>query len=247
MDNSYYIIHSWMTTKLNLKGLEREIYAIIYGFSRDGSGVFNGSVKYLANLTNSTERGVQKAITTLIDKGHIVKTVKVGQPSEFVAVVSSNEPTNLVHPSPEQSSPNNIDINNIKKKNNKKENLYSKCSEIIYEKFTSQAIIDAMHNYLSVRIKVGLTEVQWRSISEELFTLADTEEKALAIIDKAYKSGYRKLYAIKEYEKKTNAYVDNIKEEEKTEEAIMRDKYREEFSMVAPKDRPSYEAWRKTQ
>lgn len=241
-----------MTSKLNLKGLEREIYAIIFGFSRDGSGTFNGSIKYIAELTNSTERGVQKALKTLIDNGNVIKKPVTAKLSEYIAIVPElTTPTNLVHveselssSDSEQSSHNNKDNKTIKKENIKKESLYSKCSTIIYEKFSSPTVIDAMHKYLSVRIKTCLTEQQWRAIAEELFTIADTEEQALAIIDKAYKSGYRKLYPIKEYGK-SNAYKDNIVIEEKTDEALLRDKYREEFSMVPLKDRPSYEEWRK--
>ena len=66
--NSYYSIQYWMINELGLKGLELSIYAIIYGFSRDHSGVFMGSRNYLATFTNSTKAGVDKALKGLLKK-----------------------------------------------------------------------------------------------------------------------------------------------------------------------------------
>lgn len=60
--NSYYSIQYWMINELGLKGLELSIYAIIYGFSRDHCGAFTGSRSYLADFTNSTKAGVDKAL-----------------------------------------------------------------------------------------------------------------------------------------------------------------------------------------
>ena len=33
-DGNYYVIQSFMVNELHLKGLERDVYAIIYGFSQ---------------------------------------------------------------------------------------------------------------------------------------------------------------------------------------------------------------------
>ena len=74
---SHIVIESWMLEELKLKGIEKDIYAVIYGFSKDNQGVFTGSLAYLQFWTQSTKRGVLKALTNLIDKGYIVKT-KIG-------------------------------------------------------------------------------------------------------------------------------------------------------------------------
>lgn len=71
--NSYYSIQYWMISELRLKGLELSIYAIIYGFSRDHCGAFTGSRSYLADFTNSTKAGVDKALKSLIQKNLLEK------------------------------------------------------------------------------------------------------------------------------------------------------------------------------
>ena len=70
---SHVVTESWMIEELKLKGIEKDIYAVIYGFSRDKQGVFSGSLDYLAFWSQSTKRGVIKALNNLIAKGYIVK------------------------------------------------------------------------------------------------------------------------------------------------------------------------------
>lgn len=73
----YITIQGWMLTELELKGNELLIYACIYGFSQADGQVFNGSLQYLADWTNSTKQGVLRALKNLTDKGLVVKTDKV--------------------------------------------------------------------------------------------------------------------------------------------------------------------------
>lgn len=70
---NYINICGWMVTDLCLKGNELLIYAIIYGFSQAEKQVFNGSLQYLANWTNSTKQGVIKSLKSLEAKGFICK------------------------------------------------------------------------------------------------------------------------------------------------------------------------------
>lgn len=74
-DGSFITIQSWMVTKLGLKGLDLLIYAIIYGFSQDGESTFNGTISYLMEWTNSSYKGVQKSLNSLINRGLIHKDV----------------------------------------------------------------------------------------------------------------------------------------------------------------------------
>lgn len=76
-DNNYFSVQGWMVTKMNLSGNDLLIYAIIYGFSQTTDQHFTGSLQYLADFTNSTRRGVQKNLESLIKKGHIRKIEKV--------------------------------------------------------------------------------------------------------------------------------------------------------------------------
>ncbi len=75
-DESYYAIFGWMTNpkKMNLSGLELQLFAIIFGFcqSQPLNGYF-ASTNYLAEFTGATQRGVRKALDGLIDKGYIIR------------------------------------------------------------------------------------------------------------------------------------------------------------------------------
>lgn len=72
-DDNYIQISGWMLTKLNLKGLELMLYALIHGFSQDGKSFFHGSFAYMSAWTNSTKAGVIKALKNLQAAGLIDK------------------------------------------------------------------------------------------------------------------------------------------------------------------------------
>lgn len=73
---NYIVINGWMLTDLELKGNELLIYACIYGFSQAENQVFNGSLQYLADWTNSTRRSVINTLQSLEEKGYITKAEK---------------------------------------------------------------------------------------------------------------------------------------------------------------------------
>ena len=139
-DDSNFQIYGWMTNKLKLKGNELLIYAIIYSFSRNnkGEGVFNASIPYLQEWTNSTKRNIINCLNSLITKQLIIKTEdnsskrkpnvykinrkifhQTGEESSLEQVYkvhqtgeeSSLEQVYKVHQTGEESSPNNNIIN----------------------------------------------------------------------------------------------------------------------------------------
>ena len=122
--NSYYSIQYWMINELGLKGLELSIYAIIYGFSRDHCGAFTGSRSYLADFTNSTKAGVDKALKSLTQKNllekkdfvnHGIKNcIYVAKEVENLVSYQSTElggVANSVSQGSQLSCPNNIEDN----------------------------------------------------------------------------------------------------------------------------------------
>lgn len=123
---SYYTIQYWMINELGLKGLELNIYAIIYGFSRDHSGVFMGSRNYLATFTNSTKAGVDKALKGLLKKNLLEKKEYINRGIKYciyvakeVANLVSYQSTELggvansVSQGSQLSCPNNIEDNTL--------------------------------------------------------------------------------------------------------------------------------------
>ena len=72
-DNNFIAIQGWMRTKLNLKGNELLIYALIYGFSQDGESRFRGSRKYIAEWCGCSLDTVDRTLGSLVNKGLLAK------------------------------------------------------------------------------------------------------------------------------------------------------------------------------
>lgn len=75
-DNNFIAIQGWMRTKLNLKGNELLIYALIYGFSQDGNSKFSGTRRYIAEWCGCSMKTVDNTIASLLTKKLIVKHEK---------------------------------------------------------------------------------------------------------------------------------------------------------------------------
>lgn len=119
---NYISIQGFMLTDLNLKGNELIIYACIYGFSQLEGQVFNGSLQYLADWTNSSKQGVLKNLQSLVAKGYIQKidkNINGVKFCEYYATELNTVLNNVEHgmqqsltPPMQQSLPNNISLNN---------------------------------------------------------------------------------------------------------------------------------------
>lgn len=72
-DNNFVAIQGWMRTRLNLKGNELLIYALIYGFSQDGQSRFTGSRKYIAEWCGCSLDTVDRSLSSLVGKGFLAK------------------------------------------------------------------------------------------------------------------------------------------------------------------------------
>ena len=137
-EQNYVVIQGWMLNKLQLKGNDLLIYAIIYGFSQNADCKFTGSLQYLADWTNSTKQGVLNSLKNLLDKKLITKKDYIINGVKFVEYYSND--FNEVVKKVEQGCSNNFNgggqeslhnntndklidnsINNIQK-TNKKEN-----------------------------------------------------------------------------------------------------------------------------
>ena len=72
-DENYYVIHGWMLNQLNLKGIQLQVYAIIYGFSQCEDVEFTGSLSYLCDFTGVSKPTMIKALNDLQEKNLIFK------------------------------------------------------------------------------------------------------------------------------------------------------------------------------
>ena len=75
--NNFINIQGWMVKELQLKNNELLVFAIIYGFSQDGSSYFSGSSSYLAEWCNCDKRSVFNILKKLVEKNLIIRHEKV--------------------------------------------------------------------------------------------------------------------------------------------------------------------------
>lgn len=75
-DNNFIAIQGWMRTKLNLKGYELIVYALIYGFSQDENSKFSGTRRYIAEWCGCSMKTVDNTLASLLTKQLIVKHEK---------------------------------------------------------------------------------------------------------------------------------------------------------------------------
>lgn len=66
MNEQFIIIYPWMVEELKLTGNRLVIFAIIYGFSRNGDW-FQGSISFLCKRSGITEKGVRKVLKGLCE------------------------------------------------------------------------------------------------------------------------------------------------------------------------------------
>ena len=73
-DTNYFSVQAWMVTKLKLKGVERDVYAILYGFTQDNESECRCSYTYMSTITGYTKRAIMDAMDRLEAKHLIVKS-----------------------------------------------------------------------------------------------------------------------------------------------------------------------------
>lgn len=66
-----FMIFGWMSNRLGLAGLEREVYAIIYQASQDGCSRFTLGMGYLESATGCHSVDIEKCLTSLCDARYI--------------------------------------------------------------------------------------------------------------------------------------------------------------------------------
>lgn len=98
---NYITIQGWMVSDLHLKGNALLVYAIIYGFSQDGTGEFCGSLNYLSEWMNVTKQTVMNTLGDLVERGLLKKnkqTINGVQIVRYTAVVPEQEVKQIPKP-----------------------------------------------------------------------------------------------------------------------------------------------------
>lgn len=220
MENNRGYIHidKWMITELGLRGNEVMCFAIIYGFSQDGSSRFNGSQTYLAEMLGVSRRQAINILTSLLDKDLIFKEEIVRSGVKYCEyAVNFTGCEKFSHSLCEKISHNNkIDNNkdislekeNIKEKEEsstkqqkkeKRESSVKEKKENIELPYESEEFIKWWQDLLQ--------EPKWKtkSVHSLKLNLADLkkmgEEMAIESIKQTIKKGWQGVFEVKGFAK----------------------------------------------
>ena len=159
-ENSYICIQAFMVNDLHLKGIEKEVYALIYGFCQDRQSEFSGSLSYIQNWVTSSRPTVIKAISELLNKGLIIKVSDTRNPKscnrykinfEVIAGLKNSEST----------SKETLPVKNEEKKHDgsftsKNSLLVENACQNLLKNFTSKNVDTTSKNSLPVTSKETL-------------------------------------------------------------------------------------------
>lgn len=222
-EENFICIQGWMRTKLNLKGNELLVYAIIYGFSQAENHKFTGSLQYLADWCGATKQGILKNLKSLLDKKLIEKNEIFSNGVKFVEYYTTelNTVLNKVEQGIQQSLINNKEeskTENKEKTNSKelvqdfqfgkqkpkKQNLFSKCVSLT-DDFTkdTQIRID-LTDYLKVLLEMkqdgyNLYTNVWKGLLRKLDQLSTDPNIQHEIIRQSIERGYKSFFPVNNY------------------------------------------------
>ena len=225
-DNSYFVVQSWMVNQLGLKSIERDCFAIIYGYSMDGESDFHGSLSYLSELTGYSKNSVCTALKSLVDKGLIIKKDEVINNIKFCRYTSNLYGIQDTCTGIQATCTNNNIINNTNKnvlskdntlaetesennpRNTKKKNLYQKCLDMIHD-FTNDArLVDLLVQYLNLLLEKSQHEGkplyanQFKGMLEKLDTIC-TDGHYGDVVQQSIVKGYIGFFPVNSYTKQT--------------------------------------------
>lgn len=226
-DTTYFSIQAWMVTKLNLKGCERDVYAIIYGYSQDGDSDYHGSLGYMAELTGYSKNSVCTALKTLTEKELIIKTEKEINNIKFCRYqINRDSIQSTCTPIQSTCINNNIDNKTENKNNNskellknsgfefgkekstpKKESLYSKCTAMINDFTKDKQVISDLTIYLHILLEMrkdgySLYTNVWKGLLRKLKELSDDPKEQHLIISQSVERGYKSFYPVNNWKSK---------------------------------------------
>lgn len=162
--DNYITIKAFMVNELHLSGNELIVYAVIYGFSQDGSSWFTGSRKYLAAWCQTSEKSVTHNLKKLLDAGLIEKRTHYERGctiNDYRAIRSARRrgeetslggkklPSTGEESSPvrgEESSPHTIEVDNL-----------VDTIDIVPQKSSNGESIAAIIDYLNERVGTHYT------------------------------------------------------------------------------------------
>ena len=72
-DSDFIIKQGWMVSKLGLHGMPLELYALVYGYTKDGSSWYETNIANIMEWLGAAERTVQYHLKSLVEAGFILR------------------------------------------------------------------------------------------------------------------------------------------------------------------------------
>ena len=204
-DKNYITIQGWMRTELDLKGNDLIVYALIYGFCQSENQKFSGSLQYIADWCGATKQGVMKNLQNLISKNLIVKESNWLHGVNIVEYYTTEFNGAIKHSLINNNSIDNIEKNTIiinnnstendflgqLKKTTKRKSMYDKCYDHILEFTTNVGLIDALTEYLKIRLQMKdkpLYEGTWKGMLKKLANMDNQIDVVNTSIERGWAS-----------------------------------------------------------
>lgn len=214
-NNNYYVICGWMINELGLKGIKRDVYAIIYGFTQNYDTKFNGSLTYLQEFTGASRQSIVAALKELTEEELIEKeVVKNGCRywSKNLTSLQEKWSKNLTETSQKILQPINQDNNNKlyinKKINNNKSTILtdSELRDLIEKEFNNVAVTHKFLEYVEMRKGQGKnkavrTQATLTSCINKLRRYARTSNEAVEILTNSIENCWTGLFPLKKIDK----------------------------------------------
>lgn len=209
-DGNYYVVQSFMIKELKLKGLEKEVYAIIYGFSQ-AEQKFDGSLQYLADWTSSTKQGVMKTLKSLQEKGLINKEEEYKNSVKFVKYYATEFNGGMqlsLMGGIKQSLPNNINIDNIIDNNIKKKKETE--LDTILNQIENEKLKETLIEFVKMRksIKKPMTTHALELLIKKLNRTTTDIGVQIQMLEQSILNGWQDVYELKQ-EVKQNKFIKN--------------------------------------
>ena len=201
-DGNYYVVQSFMVKELGLKGLEKEIYAIIYGFSQ-AEQKFDGSLQYLADWTLSTKQGVMKVLKSLQEKELINKEEEYKNGVKFVKYYATEFNRGMKHSlmgGIKQSLTNNKEEDNkFDNQDNKKEKKESEFDEVLNQ-IEDVKLRETLIAFIKMRktIKKPMTTHALELLIKKLNRLTNNIDRQIELLENSILNGWQDVYVKQE-------------------------------------------------
>lgn len=92
--DNYYTVYYWMSTELGLNGVDKDLYALIYGYYKNNGKECYYSYSQLAAITGTSKNTVIRSLGKLSKNGFIEIHEK-SNGKKYYSIVSDKVPRNV--------------------------------------------------------------------------------------------------------------------------------------------------------